>query len=224
MFGMNGQNLGDIEADIAADAMDAAVASMGEGMAGAQGMGGYRGGPSSQSGEDARDESNDPTFNFTAGKELAPQIAQQQSFVDGLKAFMGLSPMQNVMQWGMSMMPEQMRAPTYGTMDLPGYQGLTDNLGYDPGLAQAFGAKSGVPYGFDEAMQNVPVVGSGAHLGLATNIANIGGQNVHMGPGFMMDENNYPGYGVNPVTGEGFADPSDPYIRRRRGTEIAGMI
>ena len=41
-------------------------------------------------------------------------------------------------------------------------------------------------------MQNVPVVGSGAHLGLATNIANVGGQNVHMGPGFMMNENNYP--------------------------------
>ena len=179
---------------------------------------------SSEGSADARDESNDPTFNFTAGKELAPQIAQQQSFVNSLKAFMGLSPTLSIAKGVMSMMPEQMRAPTYGVMDLPGYQGLTDNLGYDPGLAQAFGAKSGVPYGFDEAMQNVPVVGSGAHLGLATNIANIGGQNVHMGPGFMMDENNYPGYGVNPVTGEGFADPSDPYIRRRRGTEIAGMI
>jgi hypothetical protein len=134
------------------------------------------------------------------------------------------SPMQNAMQWGMSMMPQDMRAPMYGVMDLPGYQGLVENLGQDPNLAQAYGATTGVPYGFDEAMQNVPVVGSGAHLGLATNIANIGGQNVHMGPGFMMNENNYPGYGVNPVTGEGFADPGDPYIRKRRGTEIAAMI
>ena len=73
-------------------------------------------------------------------------------------------------------------------------------------------------------MQNVPTVGSGAHLGLATSIESIGGQNVHMGPGFMMNENNYPGYGVNPVTGEGFADPGDPYIRPRRGSEIAAMI
>ena len=46
-------------------AEDAAVAAIGEAMAGEQGMGGYRGGTSSQSGEDSRDESNDPTFNFT---------------------------------------------------------------------------------------------------------------------------------------------------------------
>tara|TARA_B100000949_G_scaffold69175_1_gene61515 strand:- start:14895 stop:15548 length:654 start_codon:yes stop_codon:yes gene_type:complete len=217
MFGMNGQNLGDIEADIAADAMDAAVASMGEGMAGAQGIGGYRGGPSSQSGVDASDESNDPTFNFTSGQPLGPQIAQQQSFVDGLKAFMGLSPMQNVMQWGMSMMPEQMRAPTMN-MNIDqlaaGVQAMGPGFELSPGLISS---------SFNGQM-NVPMSGSGAHLGIASEIANIGGQNVHMGPGMTMNEDFFPGYGTNPFSGVAMADPGDPYIRPRRGTEIAGMI
>ena len=166
----------------------------------------------------------DQTFNFTQDKAIVPQIEEQKSFVNQLKSFLGLSPTLSVAKGLMSMVPENMRAPTYGVMSLPGYQGLTNNLGYDPNLAQAYGSTTGVPYGFDEAMQNVPVVSSGPHLGLATSIESIGGKNVHMGPGFMMDENNYPGYGVNPVTGEGFADPGDPYIRKRRGTEIAGMI
>lgn len=168
--------------------------------------------------------SANPTFSFTQDQAITPQIEKQKTFVNQLKSFLNLSPTFSVAKSLMSMVPENMRAPTYGVMSLPGYQGLTNNLGYDPNLAQAYGATTGVPYGFDEAMQNVPVVGSGPHLGLATSIANIGGNNVHMGPGFMMDENNYPGYGVNPVTGEGFADPSDPYIRQRRSGEIAGMI
>jgi hypothetical protein len=210
MFGVNGNTLGDIEADIAAqEAYGGGWADVGD-----PGMGGPVG-PSS------KDGSADPTMNVVSGASVPAQVA---SFTNALKAAMSFSPMQQAMKWGMSMMPQDMRAPMYGVMDLPGYQGLVENLGQDPNLAQAYGATTGVPYGFDEAMQNVPVVGSGAHLGLATNIANIGGQNVHMGPGFMMNENNYPGYGVNPVTGEGFADPGDPYIRKRRGTEIAAMI
>ena len=172
---------------------------------------------SSEGSADARDESNDPTFNFTAGKELAPQIAQQQSFVNGLKAFMGLSPMQNVMQWGMSMMPEQMRAPTMN-MNIDqlaaGVQAMGPGFELSPGLISS---------SFNGQM-NVPMSGSGAHLGIASEIANIGGQNVHMGPGMTMNEDFFPGYGKNPFSGVAMADPSDPYIRRRRGTEIAGMI
>ena len=47
---------------------------------------------------------------------------------------------------------------------------------------------------------------------------------LNYGPGWPIDENFYPGYGTNPFTGASAADPSDPYIRRRRGTEIVGMI
>ena len=168
--------------------------------------------------------SANPTFSFAADQPISPQIAKQKSFLDQLKGVLNFSPTLSITKSLMSMVPENMRAPTYGVMSLPGYQGLVENLGYDPNLAQAYGSTTGVPYGFDEAMQNVPVVNSGAHLGLATSIESIGGKNVHMGPGFMMDENNYPGYGVNPVTGVAMADPGDPYIRRRRGTEIAAMI
>jgi len=219
-FGGFGSPEGMAEAEVAAGTMSEAEAfGSFDTPEGPGNLGGGGGGEGNLMGNYAA-----PTGSFQSGTPIANQIQSNNIFANAVKTAMRFSPMQQAMKFGMSMMPEQMRAPTYGTMGLPGYQGLTDNLGYDPGLAQAFGAKSGVPYGFDEAMQNVPVVGSGAHLGLATNIANIGGQNVHMGPGFMMDENNYPGYGVNPVTGEGFADPSDPYIRRRRGTEIAGMI
>ena len=213
MFGMNGQNLGDIEADIAAqEAYGGGWADVGD-----PGMGGYSGGLSSQSGEDARDESNDPTFNFTAGKELAPQIAQQQSFVNSLKAFMGLSPTLSIAKGVMSMMPEQMRAPTMN-MNIDqlaaGVQAMGPGFELSPGLISS---------SFNGQM-NVPMSGSGAHLGIASEIANIGGQNVHMGPGMTMNEDFLPGYGKNPFSGVAMADPSDPYIRRRRGTEIAGMI
>jgi hypothetical protein len=47
---------------------------------------------------------------------------------------------------------------------------------------------------------------------------------INYGPGWPMDENFYPGYGTNPFTGVAMADPSDPYIRKKRGTEIAGMV
>ena len=47
---------------------------------------------------------------------------------------------------------------------------------------------------------------------------------INYGPGWPMDENFYAGYGTNPFTGASAADPSDPYIRKRRGTEIAGMV
>ena len=202
-FGVDGEVMGGSFGGNIADAMAGTQGAM-EGATAYGGLGEVSDGP----GLSKAQTNAAPTINIVQDEPIAPQISL---YTQALKSFM-------------SMMPEQMRAPMHGVMGLPGYQGLTDNLGYDPGLAQAFGAKSGVPYGFDEAMQNVPTVGSGAHLGLATNIANVGGQNVHMGPGFMMNENNYPGYGINHVTGEGFADPGDPYIRKQRGSEIAGMI
>jgi hypothetical protein len=45
-----------------------------------------------------------------------------------------------------------------------------------------------------------------------------------MGPGMTMNEDFFPGYGTNPFSGDAMADPSDPYIRKKRGTEIAAMI
>lgn len=230
--GIDDGGFGEFGGGYAGSPVDASVSGFGADLDGSYGGGvSISGpvGPSSQSGEDARDESNNPT-NSAGGRpaanfNTATLVGNMRNAANRVGSFLSnLSPTMSIAKGIMSMVPEDMRAPTYGVMSLPGYQGLAENLGYDPNLAQAYGATTGVPYGFDEAMQNVPVVGSGAHLGLATSIESIGGKNVHMGPGFMMDENNYPGYGVNPVTGVAMADPGDPYIRRRRGTEIAAMI
>ena len=154
-----------------------------------------------------------PTMSFTADQPLGQQITQQQSFVDGLKAFMGLSPTRMGMGFlarmgdltpTMSFMASDPRADApITTAGIPGY------------LGQNYGAGT---------ITDVAMAGSGAHMAPATAIENWGGQNVHVGPGYPMDENFYPGYGTNPFSGVAMADPSDPYIRRRRGTEIAGMI
>ena len=155
-----------------------------------------------------------PTINVVPDQPISPQIT---SFTNALKAFMGFGPMQQAMKWGMSMMPEQMRAPTR-TMNMDelaaGVQAMGPGFNMEPGaIPSAQGGR-----------MNVPMTGFGANMGIASNVANIGGQNVHMGPGMMMNEDFFPGYGTNPFSGAAMADPSDPYIRQRRGTEIAGMV
>jgi hypothetical protein len=220
MFGMNGNTLGDIEADIAADA---AVASIGEAMAGAQGMGGPLG-PPSQDNADAHDVSNPtnpaggrPTANFNT----ATLAGNMRNAANRVGSFLSnFSPMNKAISWGMSMMPEQMRAPTMN-MNIDqlaaGVQAMGPGFQLSPDLISS---------SFNGQM-SVPMSGSGAHLGIASEIANIGGQNVHMGPGMTMNEDFFPGYGVNPFSGVAMADPSDPYIRPnrvQRGGEIAGMI
>jgi|TARA_R110000744_G_scaffold7389_4_gene25615 hypothetical protein len=64
--------------------------------------------------------------------------------------------------------------------------------------------------------------GFGARKGIATGIDPRTG--LHVGPGYPMSEDFFPGYGTNPYSNDPMADPSDPYIRKRRGTEIAAMI
>lgn len=155
-----------------------------------------------------------PVMDITPGMPISPQI---NSFVNALKTAMSFSPMQQAMKWGMSMMPEQMRAPTMN-MNIDqlaaGVQAMGPGFELSPGLISS---------SFNGQM-NVPMSGSGAHLGIASEIANIGGQNVHMGPGMTMNEDFFPGYGTNPFSGVAMADPGDPYIRKRRGTEMAAMI
>jgi len=155
-----------------------------------------------------------PVMDITPGMPISPQI---NSFVNALKMAMNFSPMQQAMRFGMSMMPEQMRAPTM-SMNLDqlaaGVQSMGPGFELGPDLiSSSLGGR-----------MNVPMSGSGAHLGIASEIANIGGQNVHMGPGMPMNENFYPGYGTNPFSGVAMADPSDPYIRKKRGAEIAALI
>jgi len=162
------------------------------------------------------------TDTFPAGQSMAPKTSNPfslSSFVPGNMAATMMAMITN---------PD----PMQDVMSVPNYNAFTDNLGYDPGLAQASGTLSGVPqyshepmdplaaYGYGEMMQNVPMVGSGVHQGLASQIDNIGGQNLHRGIGFQANEKNYAGFGGNPL-GPAFADPS-PYVRKPRN--IAQMI
>ena len=237
MFGMNGQNLGDIEADIAADAMDAAVASMGEGMAGAQGMGGYRGGPSSQSGVDARDESNNPTnpaggrptANFnTATLSGAMRSAASNvgsflsnitnnfdvtSMIPGVGMMQGLGSIMGMMGYNENPMSHNMHTDT-----LTGH--LTD-MGMTRDAYNATNMASNIGNPHMDGMMSVPMSGSGARMGIATG---RNPQGLNIGPGFQGSQDVMPGQGVNPFSGVAMADPGDPYIRKRRGTEMAAMI
>jgi len=193
-------------------AEDAAVAAIGEAMAGEQGMGGYRGGPSSQSGEDSRDESNDPTFNFTSGQPLGPQIAQQNAFTNALKSAM------TAMVPGLGMM--QGFGRVLGSfVGNPPNEMMTQNA-LNQGLMSQFSNTSlATPMGHPhrDNMMSVPMSGSGAQLGIATARDPTTGLN--MGPGRPGEPGD-----VNPFSGIAYADPPDPYIRKRRGTEIAAMI
>ena len=161
--------------------------------------------------------SANPTFSFTQDQAITPQIEKQKSFVNQLKSFLDLSPMKTALSWGMSMMPEQMRAPTMN-MNIDqlasGVQAMGPGFELGPDLISS---------SFNGQM-SVPMTGFGANMGIASNIANIGGKNLHMGPGMPMSEDFFPGYGVNPFSGVAMADPSDPYIRKNRGSEIVAMI
>jgi len=162
------------------------------------------------------------TGTFPAGQSMAPKTSNPFSLSSLVPGNMAATMMAMITN------PD----PMQDVMSVPNYNAFTDNLGYDPGLAQASGTLSGVPqyshepmdplaaYGYGEMMQNVPMVGSGVHQGLASQIDNIGGQNLHRGIGFQANEKNYAGFGGNPL-GPAFADPS-PYVRKPRN--IAQMI
>ena len=233
MFGMNGQNLGDIEADIAAqEAYGGGWADVGD-----PGMGGYLGGPPSQSGEDALDESNNPTnpaggtqtanFNTAtlsgAMRSAASNIGSflsnitnnfdVTSMIPGVGMMQGLGSIMGMMGYNENPMSQNMH-----TNALTGH--LTD-MGMTRDAYNATNMASNIGNPHMDGMMSVPMSGSGARMGIATG---RNPQGLNIGPGFQGSQNVMPGQGVNPFSGVGMADPPDPYIRQRRGTEMAAMI
>ena len=103
-FGMDGEVMG---GSFGGNLADAAVGTAGamEGATASEGLGEISGGP----GLSTAQTNAVPTMNVVPDKSLPKQVT---SFTDALKAAMSFSPMQQAMKWGMSMMPEQMRAPT----------------------------------------------------------------------------------------------------------------
>ena len=157
------------------------------------------------------------TSTFPAGQSMAPKTSSPFSLSSLVPGNMAATMM------AMFTEPDPTRDMSMGT-----YNSLVDNLGRDPALS--LGNLAGVPqyshesvdplagYGYGEMMQNVPVAGSGAHMGLATGIQNIGGQNLHVGPGYTGDPGD-----MNPMNQEMFQGGAEnPYVRRPRN--IAQMI
>ena len=160
-----------------------------------------------------------PTGNFQSGVSIAKQVDKNNIFANAVKAAMNLTPTRMAMSLlartgdltpTMSFMaddPRAMNAPIT-TAGIPGYLGQNYGVG---------------------TITDVAMSGSGAHMAPATSIQNWGGQDVHVGPGYQMnmagiEDGFFPGYGVNPYSGVAMADPSDPYIRKNRGSEIVAMI
>jgi len=193
---------------------DAAVGTAGamEGATASEGLGEISGGP----GLSAAQVNAVPTMSVVPDKSLPKQVT---SFTNALKAAMNLTPTRMAMSLlartgdltpTMSFMaddPRAMNAPVT-TAGIPGYLGQNYGVG---------------------TITDVAMSGSGAHMAPATSIQNWGGQDVHVGPGYQMnmagiEDGFFPGYGVNPYSGVAMADPSDPYIRKNRGSEIVAMI
>jgi hypothetical protein len=235
MFGMNGQNLGDIEADIAAqEAYGGGWADVGD-----PGMGGPMG-PSSQSGEDALDESNNPTNPAggrpTANFNTATLSGAMRSAASNIGSF--LSNITNNFDVT-SMIPGVGMMQGLGSiMGMMGYNENPNNFNFanrtafDDALRDQYTDPN--TYDFDnltttftgpeqgrQGLISAAMSGSGARMGIATG---RNPQGLNIGPGFQGSQNVGPGFGVNPYSGVGMADPPDPYIRQRRGTEMAAMI
>jgi len=154
----------------------------------------------------------DQTFSYTAGVSLPKQVVEQENFTNALKAVMnavvpGLGMMQNLGR----LLGSQIGNPPNEMMTQEALnRGLLDQYS-----STSLATPMGHPH--MDNMMSVPMSGFGAQLGIATARDQHTGLN--MGPGRPGEPGD-----VNRHSGIAYADPSDPYIRRRRGTEIAGMI
>jgi len=168
----------------------------------------------------------DPTFSYTAGRSLPKQVVEQETYTNALKAVMdavvpGLGMMQNLgrlLGSQIGNVPNEMMSQV--TLD----QGLIDqfspigsSLATQMGHPHTGGPMFGAPAFANESFHSVPMSGFGAQMGIAVARDPITGLN--MGPGRPGEPGD-----VNPFSGVPYADPSDPYIRKPRGTEIAALI
>ena len=218
MFGVNGNTLGDIEADIAAqEAYGGCWADEGD-----PGMGGPVG-PSSEGSTDARDESN-PT-NSAGGRQaanfntatLSGAMRSASSWAGSLLSGVvpGLGALQTVARGLGSFIgnPNRGNFANRAAFESALVDQYTDPDTYDFSLIDTFAG----PERGRRGMISAPMSGHGARMGIAVGVDPITGLNV--GPG-------YPGEpgDVNPYNDVPFSDPADPYIRKPRGTEIVAMV
>mgnify|MGYP003146489708 CR=1 FL=1 len=183
---------------------DAAVGTAGamEGATASEGLGEISGGP----GLSAAQVNAVPTMSVVPDKSLPKQVT---SFTNALKAAMSLSPT----RMAMSLIANVVGNPPNEMMSQSMLnQGLIDQ--FSP-LDSSLATPMGHPH--MDNMMSVPMSGFGARLGIAT--ARDPHTGLNMGPGRPGEPGD-----VNPFSGVMYGEGSDPYIRPRRGTEIAELI
>lgn len=150
-----------------------------------------------------------PTGSFKSGVPVARQVKDNNIFANAVKAAMSLSPT----RMAMSLIANVVGNPPNEMMSRSMLdQGLRNQYsGLDTSLATPMG------HPHVDNMMSVPMAGFGAQLGIAT--ARDPHTGLNMGPGRPGEPGD-----VNPFSGVPYADPSDPYIRKKRGSEIAAMI
>ena len=154
----------------------------------------------------------DQTFSYTAGISLPKQVVEQETYTNALKAVM------NAVIPGLGMMQNLGRLLGSQIGNVPNEMMSQEAL--NRGLLDQYSSTSlATPMGHPhmDNMMSVPMSGFGAQQGIAT--ARDPHTGLNMGPGRPGEPGD-----VNPWSGVPYADPGDPYIRPRRGTEIAGMI
>ena len=167
-----------------------------------------------------------PTGNFKSGVNITQQVKDNSIYANAVKSVMtamvpGLSMVQNLGRLLGSQIgspPNEMMSQVtldQGLRDQ--YSGLGTSLATDMGHPHTGGPMLGSPAFANESMMSVPMSGFGAQLGIAT--ARDPHTGLNMGPGRPGEPGD-----VNPFSGVAYADPGDPYIRKKRGTEIVGMI
>lgn len=150
------------------------------------------------------------TVTFPAGQSMAPKTSSPFSFAS-------LTPG----RFGASLLAAMTGNQTpRGIMTTDTHNLMQQNqfMQQDPSLYSEFTAtKSPMDEG-RRGLISAAMAGSGPQIGLASGIQNIGGQNLHVGPGYFGDPGDVNPY--NQLAFQGGAE--DPYVRKPRN--IAQMI
>ena len=232
--GIDDGGFGEFGGGYAGSPVDASVSGFGADLDGSYGGGVSISGPVGPSNQSSENLGYDisstdyaaPTGNFKSGVPIAQQVKDNNIYANAVKSAMtamvpGLGMVQNLgrlLGSQIGNVPNEMMSQV--TLD----QGLIDqfspigsSLATPMGHPHTGGPMLGSPAFANESMMSVPMSGFGAQLGIAT--ARDPHTGLNMGPGRPGEPGD-----VNPFSGVAYADPGDPYIRKKRGTEIAAMI
>ena len=232
--GIDDGGWGEFGGGYAGSPVDASVSGFGADLGGSYGGGVSLSGPVGPSNQSSENLGYDisstdyavPTGNFKSGVNITQQVKDNNIYANALKSVMAAMVPGLGMVRGAASLLGQVVGNTRNSnfanramLDAGLRAQYTDPNTYDfDNLTTTFTGPETERQGLISAKMS----GFGARKGIATGIDPRTG--LHVGPGYPMSEDFFPGYGVNPYTGDAMADPGDPYIRKKRGTEIVGMV